>query len=93
MTIPKDSAMMLWLLSWAADVIFRYKIHSSGRASHEWIACHRCDQPVAGFGEKIHFKFMADKNHRNNMNTELCTWYFVGVNGKTIEYLVATSEG
>ena len=27
------------------------------------------------------------------MNTELCTGYFVGVNGKTTEYLVATSEG
>ena len=27
------------------------------------------------------------------MNTEWCTGYFVGVNGKTTEYLVATSDG
>ena len=48
-TVPKDSALMSWLVSWAADVIFRYKVHSSGRTSHEWITGHRCEQLVAGF--------------------------------------------
>ena len=85
--------MMSWLVSWAADEIFRYKVHSSGRTSHKWITGHRCDQPVAGFGENINFKFTTDKNHMNKMNTEWCTGYFLGVSGKTIEYLVATSDG
>ena len=92
-SIPKDSALMSWLVSWAADVIFRYKVHSSGRASHEWIIGHRCDQPVVGFAENNMFKFTTDKNLRNMMNTEWCNGYFVGVNGKTTEYLVATSDG
>ena len=26
-SIPKDSAMMTWLVSWAADIISRYKVH------------------------------------------------------------------
>ena len=64
-----------------------------GRTSHEWITGHRCDQPVVGFVEKTHFKFTIDKNHRNKMNTEWSTSYFVGANGKTIEYLVATMDG
>ena len=84
---------MTWLVSWAADIITRYKGHSIGRTSHEWITGHRCDQPVAGFAEKVNFKFTTDKNHRNKMNTEWSTGFFVGVNGKTTEYLVATEEG
>ena len=53
-SIPKDSAMMTWLVSWAADVMFRYNVQSTGRTGHEWITGHRCDQPVAGFVQKPH---------------------------------------
>ena len=60
-SIPKDSAMMSWLVSWAADVIFRYKVHSTGRTSYEWVTGHRCNQPVAGFAENINFKFTTIK--------------------------------
>jgi hypothetical protein len=84
---------MTWLVSWSADVLFRYKVHSNGRSSYEWITGHRCHQPVAAFAEKVNFKFTTDKNHRNKMNTEWSTGFFVGVNGKTTEYLVATEEG
>jgi len=76
-SIPKDSAIMSWLVSLAADVILKYKVHSSGRTSFEWVTGHRCNQPVAGFAEKIHFKFTTDKNHRNNMNTEWSTGYLI----------------
>ena len=48
---------------------------------------------MAGFAEKIHFKFTTDKNHRHKMNTEWSTSFFVGINGKTTEYLVAIEEG
>ena len=68
-SIPKDSALMSWLVTWPADIISRYKVHATGRSSHEWITGHRCDQPIAGFAARNHFKFTADKNHRNKMNT------------------------
>ena len=58
--IPKDSVLMTWLVSWAADVVFRYNVHSSGRTSYEWITGHRCNQPVAGFAKRINFKFTTD---------------------------------
>ena len=92
-SLPKDSPLMTWLVSWSADVVFRYKVHSNGRTSHEWITGHRCNQPVAGFAEKINFKFTTDKNHRNKMNSEWSTGFFVGINGKTTEYLVANADG
>ena len=59
----------------------------------EWVTGHRCDQSVAGFAEKLRFKFTTDKNHRHKMNTEWSTGFFVGINGKTTEYLVATEDG
>ena len=65
-TIPKDSALMSWLVSWSADIISRYKVHSSGRTSHEWITGSRCDQPVAGLGDKHLFKFTTDKKQKQN---------------------------
>ena len=68
--LPKDSALMAWLVSWALDVIFRYKVHPSGRTGFEWITGHRCNRPVAGFSEKIHFKFTTDKNQRHEMKSE-----------------------
>ena len=34
-SIPKDSAMMTSVVSWAADVIFSYKVHSIRRTRHE----------------------------------------------------------
>ena len=84
-SIPKDSVIMSLRVSWAADVICKYKVHSTGAASYEWVTGHRCNQPVVGFVEKIYFEFTTDKNHRHNMNTEWSTGYFVGINEKTTE--------
>ena len=63
--LAKDAALMTWLVSWAVGAIFKYKAHSTGRTSYEWITGHRCNQPVAGFAEKSNSKFATDKNHRH----------------------------
>ena len=91
-SIPKDSAMMSWLVSWAEDVNLRYKVHATGRKSHEWVTGHRCEQPVAGFAEKTHFKITTKKNHMHKMNSEWSTGYFLGRSENTAEYVVATTE-
>ena len=84
---------MTWLVSWASNVIFRYKVHSNGRTSYEWIAGHQFNQPVAGFAEIINFEFKKDKNNRHKMNSEWSTVCFAGINGRTTEYIVATEGG
>ena len=93
MSIPKYSALMFWLVTWSADLISRYQVHATGRTSHDWITGHRCDRPIAGFAEKIHCKFTTDKNHRNKMITEWNTGFFICIDGRNTEYLVATQEG
>ena len=69
-SLPKDSAIMSWLVSRAADSIFRYKARTTGTTSHKFVTGHNCDQPVVGLAEQIHFKFTTDKNHGNKINTE-----------------------
>ena len=59
--LPKGSAMMTWLVSWAADVVSRYKVNPNGRTSYEWITGHRCSQPVVALGEKVGFKFTMER--------------------------------
>ena len=39
------------------------------------------------------FKYTTDKTRRNKMETEWDTGYFVGINSRTIEYVVAKGSG
>ena len=39
------------------------------------------------------FKYTTDKTRRNKMETEWDTGYFVGINSRTTEYLIAKSTG
>ena len=63
--MSKDSALMTWLVSWAADVLYRYRIQSFGRTSYDYVTGHKGTQPKAIFGENIMSKFTVDKNRRN----------------------------
>ena len=93
MKVPRTSVLMTWLAAWSADVTNRYKIRSSGRTSYEHIAGHRGLQAITAFGEKVIFKYTIDKTRRNKMETEWGTGYFIGINSRTIEYLIAKGSG
>ena len=67
-------------------------VHSTGRASYEWVTRHRCNQPVAGFAKKIYFKVTTDNNHRKKMNAECITGCFARIDGRTTGFLVPKFE-
>ena len=50
---------------------------------------HKGLQAIAAFGEKVMFKYTTDKTKRNKMDSEWDTGYFVGINSRTSEYLIA----
>ena len=50
-------------------------------------------QAITAFGEKVMFKYTTDKTSRNKMETEWDTGYFIGINSRTTEYLVAKGSG
>ena len=55
--IPIPSPLITWLVSWAAEVICRYRVQANGRTSYENVTGHKGLQPIAISGEKVMFRF------------------------------------
>ena len=68
--IPIHCPLMTWLVSWAAEVICRYRVQANGRTSYENVTGHKGLQPIAIFGEKVMFRFTPDKTHRKKMESD-----------------------
>ena len=47
------SALMMWLVAWAAEVYCRYKTQSNGNTSYGNVTGHKGLQPIAIFREGI----------------------------------------
>ena len=62
--ISKESALNSWLISWASEVLNRFKVHSNGRTSFEMTSGHRCKHKVVAFGEKVHFQHTKNGKRR-----------------------------
>ena len=71
---------MTWLVSWAAEVICRYRIQANGRTSYDNVTGHKGLQRIAIFGEKVIVRFTPDKNNRKKMESDWSYGYFLGVN-------------
>ena len=87
--IPRDSAILQWLVVWSSDVLTKYKVHANGRTSYEMITGHRCKHQIVSFGERVHFKYAMDKNKRNKSESYWEIGYFLGIKESTTEYLVS----
>ena len=87
--LPKNGALSSWLVTWAADVINKYRIQANGRTAFEMMTQHRCKHLSIGFGEKVFFQHtQAGKDeYRKEVGV------FLGVNDRCQTYLVGTSDG
>ena len=47
--IPIHAPLMTWLVSWAADVICRYRIQANGKSCYDNVTGHKGLQPIAMF--------------------------------------------
>ena len=54
--LKEGSALSTWLVTWAAEIINKYRIQSSGRTAYEQLTSRRCNHVVLGFGEKVFFQ-------------------------------------
>ena len=86
---PKDCPLTSWLATYAAEVRNRYTVQKNGRTNYEMVTSHRCNQQVCGFGEKVMFRVTPEKTGHNKLDTDWSTGYFVGVIGRTTEYLIS----
>ena len=68
--LKKDSAIIEWLIVWVADLLSKYKVHESGRATYEMNTQHIWKGKVIGLGEKVHFQFKIPANEKDTCSTE-----------------------
>ena len=68
--IPIHSPLMTWLVSWAVEMICRYRVQANGRTSYENVTGHKGPQTIAIFGEKVMFRFTPDKTNRKKMESD-----------------------
>ena len=48
------SAMLSWLVLWAAEVVDKFKVQEYGRTAYEAITKHKCNHLIVRSGELIH---------------------------------------
>ena len=87
--IEKSFALNSWLISWASEVLNRFKVHSNGRTSFEMMTGHRCKHKVAAFGEKVHFQHT--KNGKGEYRKDI--GIFIGMMGRSNTFLIGNSDG
>ena len=87
--IPRDSPLMGWLVSWASEVLNRYKIQSNGRTAFEMATLHKCRHKVAAFAEKVYFQH----THTGKEDDRKDVGVFVGMMSRSPTYLVANASG
>ena len=54
--IPRDCALMGWLVSWSSEVLNRVRVRSNGRTAFEMATLHKVRHKVMAFGEKVYFQ-------------------------------------
>ena len=92
--VKRDCDAMKWMVRWAAALVSRYQIGSDGQTAHERIKGRKCRGPIAIFGESVWYKEMNDnKGDKAKIESRWHDGVWMGVKGRTGEYIVGTSVG
>ena len=91
--LPADHVLTNWVALWAVDMMNKCHVHMNGQTTHEMITSHKWHNPMISFGEVVMFKLATDKGNRHKLDSEWGRGILVGMSGRTIEMIVATSEG
>ena len=87
--LESGSANSTWLISWAAEVLNKFKIQECGRTAFERLTSHRCTHAIVGFGEVVDFQHTATTKDDYKKDTGI----FVGMDDRCNTFLIATKEG
>ena len=91
--LPAGHPLMGWLVLWAGEILFKYKVRESGRTLYENITGHRVKHPIVMFGETLHFKLKQHETRRSKAEADWSTGIFVGVDPRTSGALVISGDG
>ena len=71
----------------------KLKVQEDGRTANEAIAKHKCTHLVVGCWEFIHWQMAPAKPNPDKLDGDWRDGIFLGVVGKSGEYVVGTAEG
>ena len=87
--IPRDGALMSWLVSWSSEVLNRFKVQANGRTAFEMATLHKCRHKAVAFGEKVYFQH----THVGKEDDRKDVGVFVGMMDRSPTYLIANALG
>ena len=89
MKIPGGCALSKWLVTWAAEVINKYRLKDCGRTSYELMTQHKCKSISIGIGEKVMFQhpLVGKGDYRKAVGI------FLGISDRSQLYLVGNKDG
>ena len=89
MKIPGGCALSSWLVTWAAEVINKYRLQDCGRTAYERITQHKCKTISIGIGEKVMFQhtLIGKDDYRKAVGV------FLGISDRSQSYLVGNKDG
>ena len=54
--IPLNHEIVPWMVSWAGDVLLKYREKPNGRTAYEETTGHKVNHKVLAFGERVKFQ-------------------------------------
>ena len=92
--VPKDCALIEWLVVRVGDVLAKFKVHENSRTTHEMNTQHAWKGKVIGFGERVHYHLKVPQGERDKCDTtNTGIGYFLGIVSRNTQYLVSTPAG
>ena len=92
--VPDDSAIMGWIVEWAATLHRRYRIGSDGRTAVQRYRGKTAELAITEFGERVLAQeLLGHPNPRNNTEARFVEGIVVGIIEESDEFLVSAASG
>ena len=85
------STIWTWCAWWAASLLNRVKVTTTGRTPYELYTGHKARVPVAAFGERILWRVPRARSGAGKYDSEWDDGIFLGVSG--VEAIIGTADG
>ena len=85
--MPSTCAMLSWLITWAAEIMNKFKVQQDGRTAYEATAKHECSHLIVGFGEHIRWQLTPQKPVPDMLDGDWRDGIFLGVIWKQMNTL------
>ena len=92
-TINYDHPIIAWMTEHVSTLFNRYTVGRDGRTPYERLKGKQSSIRMPPFAEKVLYKFQGEISHMPKLEPRWSEGVFLGVNGRTDEYIIGTPTG